>query len=82
MNKRIESTEILTPVDTVVSSDYIDILSTVSYYYVVVVTDGMQNSTISNRQFVIYELPHVAEYAIALGILIASSISFVTIVSV
>ncbi|MCE7747020.1 MAG: hypothetical protein GPJ51_01380 [Candidatus Heimdallarchaeota archaeon] len=66
------------PVGYTSSSYYIDTLSTEgTYFYVIVATDGITNSTISNCEYVHYELPHLREFTITTSLLlVALVISF------
>ena len=67
----------LIPIDIVETSFYTDILPDEGYYfYVIVATDGVRNSTLSNCQYVLYEIPHLQEFILIGGfIAIAITIS-------
>ena len=66
----------LTPIATVTSSDnYLDTLPDEGYYwYVIVASDGVRNSTTSNCEYVEYEIPHLREYAIISSIILGLSV--------
>ncbi|MCE7747100.1 MAG: hypothetical protein GPJ51_01795 [Candidatus Heimdallarchaeota archaeon] len=67
----IWSVEGLILIDTVVSSSYIDtLLAEGDYFYVIVATDGITNSTHSNCEYVHYEVPHLREFAITTSLLL------------
>ncbi len=72
-NSYIWSVESLTPIDTVGSNIYLDTLPSEGFYfYVIVATDGVQNSTHSNCDFIEYELPHVQEFVIISSLIIGA----------
>ncbi len=75
----IWSVELLTPIATVGSTSYIDSLPSEGYYfYVIVATDGVRNSTHSNCEHVEYKVAHVREFTIVSGlILFAFALVFV-----
>ena len=57
--------EALTPIDTVVSNTYLDTLPSEGlYFYVIVASDGLRNSTHSNCEYVDYKLPTLHEFVI------------------
>jgi len=62
----------LTPLTTVVDNDYIDSLPSQDYYfYVIVATDGLTNSTISNCEYVEYKLLTLFEYLFPIGLTVS-----------
>jgi len=66
------SVDSMTPLTTVVDSDYIDSLPSEDYYfYVIVATDGVTNSTLSNCEYVEYKLPTLFEYLFPIGLTIS-----------
>lgn len=68
----IWSVDSLTPLTTVVDSDYIDSLPSEDYYfYVIVATDGLTNSTLSNCEYVEYRPPTLFEYLFPIGLTIS-----------
>ncbi len=76
----IWSVESLTPIDTVSTNSYVDSLPAEGYYfYVIVATDGVRNSTHSNCEYVEYKLPTLNEF-VAISSLIVGS--FVTIYAI
>ncbi|MHA1219824.1 MAG: hypothetical protein ACTSO5_14260 [Candidatus Heimdallarchaeaceae archaeon] len=69
----IWSVEGLTPIDIVGTTSYIDTLPSEGYYfYVIVVSDGIANSTHSNCEYVEYKVPHLREFSIVSGLILAS----------
>ncbi|MHA1218621.1 MAG: hypothetical protein ACTSO5_08060 [Candidatus Heimdallarchaeaceae archaeon] len=69
----IWSVEGLTPIDTISSTSYIDTLPTEGYYfYVIVANDGVRNSTHSNCEHVEYKVPHLREFSIVSGLILAA----------
>ncbi|MHA1515158.1 MAG: hypothetical protein ACTSPF_06460, partial [Candidatus Heimdallarchaeaceae archaeon] len=61
----IWSVEGLTPIATEISTTYVDTLPSEGYYfYVIVASDGVRNSSHSNCQYVEYKIPHVREFTI------------------
>ncbi len=73
----IWSVESLTPILTVTSSSYIDTLSSEGYYfYVIVATDGLTNSTLSNCEYVEYTIPTLFENLFTIGLAIGFSALF------
>ena len=80
-NSYIWSVEGLTPITSVPTSNHIDTLPAEGeYYYVIVASDGISNSTHSNCQYVCYELPHVSEFTIILSLLGGTALIFFTYV--
>ena len=75
----IWSVEGLTPIDSIGSTSYIDTLPTEGYYfYVIVASDGVRNSTHSNCEHVEYKIPHLREFTIVSGLmLVAFALVFV-----
>ncbi|MFW9852170.1 MAG: hypothetical protein ACFFDS_04475 [Candidatus Thorarchaeota archaeon] len=70
-NSYIWSVEGLTPIDSVGTNSFNDILpSEGHYFYVIVATDSIRNSTQSNCEYIEYELPHVHEYVILSSMII------------
>ena len=69
----IWSVEGLTPITTVVTTSYIDSLPSEGYYfYTIVANDGVLNSTHSNCEYVEYKVPHLREFSIVSGLILAS----------
>ncbi len=69
----IWSVEGLTPIATVSSSEYIDTVSSEGFYYYVIVAENfVGNSSHSNCQYVEYKLPHLREFSIVTGLILAS----------
>ncbi|MCE7748125.1 MAG: hypothetical protein GPJ51_06990 [Candidatus Heimdallarchaeota archaeon] len=69
----IWSVDGLTPFVTTGSTSQIHVLPSEGYYfYVIVASDGARNSTHSNCEYVEYELPHVREFAIVSGLILAT----------
>ncbi|MHA1202819.1 MAG: hypothetical protein ACTSQ4_09890, partial [Candidatus Heimdallarchaeaceae archaeon] len=67
----IWSVEGLTPLATVVSNFYTDSLPSEDYYfYVIVASDGLRNSTLSNCEYVEYKLPTLHEFFIISSLII------------
>ncbi|MHA1551492.1 MAG: hypothetical protein ACTSQC_06070 [Candidatus Heimdallarchaeaceae archaeon] len=67
----IWSVEGLSPIDTVVSNSYVDSLPSEDYYfYVIVASDGLRNSTHSNCEYVEYKLPTLHEFFIISSLII------------
>ncbi len=67
----IWSVEGLTPIATVVSNSYVDSLPSEDYYfYVIVASDGLRNSTHSNCQYIEYKLPTLHEFIIISSLII------------
>ncbi|MCE7738203.1 MAG: hypothetical protein GPJ50_02390, partial [Candidatus Heimdallarchaeota archaeon] len=75
----IWSVEGLTPTATVTSNSFIDTLSSEGYYfYVIVATDGVSNSTHSNCEYIEYKVAHLREFTLVSGlILVAFALVFV-----
>jgi len=75
----IWSVDSLTPIYTTDISIYLDTLpSEGHFFYVVVATDGLRNSTISNCQYVFYEVPHLREFGIITSLIAGTAaISFI-----
>ena len=71
----IWSVEGLTPIDSVISNSYIDTLPSEGFYfYVVVSSDGVRNSTHSNCEYIQYKLPVLSEFVIVSSLLITVSV--------
>ena len=69
----IWSVEGLTPIDIVGTTSYVDTLPSEGYYfYVIIVSDGIANSTHSNCEYVEYKVPHLREFSIVSGLILAS----------
>ncbi len=69
----IWSVEGLTPITTVGSTSYIDTLPSEGYYfYVIVASNGIANSTHSNCEYVEYKVPHLREFSIVSGLILAA----------
>ena len=69
----IWSVEGLTPLTTVGSTSYIDSLPSEGYYfYTIVASDGILNSTHSNCEYVEYKVPHLREFSIVSGLILAA----------
>ncbi len=69
----IWSVEGLTPVDTVITTSFVDTLPSEGYYfYVIVASDGVRNSSHSNCEYIEYKLPTLNEYAIISGIILGA----------
>jgi len=67
----IWSVEGLTSIATVISTSYVDSLpSEGTYFYVVVASDGVMNSTHSNCEYIVYKLPTLHEYIIISSLII------------
>ncbi len=67
----IWSVEGLTPITTVVTISYIDSLPSEGYYfYVIVASDGLRNSTHSNCEYIEYKLPTLHEFFIISSLII------------
>jgi hypothetical protein len=67
----IWSVEGLTPIATVVSSSFVDTLPSEGlYFYVIVTTDGIRNSTHSNCEYVEYKLPTLHEFILISSLII------------
>ncbi len=67
----IGSVEGLTPIATVGSTSYDDTLPSEGiYFYVIVASDGLRNSTHSNCEYVEYKLPTVHEFFILSSLII------------
>jgi len=61
----IWTVEGLTPIATVVTTSFVDSLPSEDYYfYVIVASDGLRNSTLSNCEYVEYKLPALHEFFI------------------
>jgi len=68
----IWSIEGLNPIETVFGNNHIDHLpSEDHYFYVIVASDGLINSSISNCENVYYELPHVDEFTITTSLILS-----------
>ncbi|MCK4844752.1 MAG: hypothetical protein KAS95_03685, partial [Candidatus Heimdallarchaeota archaeon] len=69
----IWSVEGLTPIDTVGSTSYVDTLPSEGFYfYVIVASDGLRNSTNSNCEYIEYKLPTLHEFAIVSSLIIGA----------
>ncbi|MCG3256617.1 MAG: hypothetical protein KAU62_11045 [Candidatus Heimdallarchaeota archaeon] len=69
----IWSVEGLTSLVTVSSNSYIDTLPSEGYYfYVIVANDGVRNSIHSNCEYVEYKVPHLREFSIISGLILAA----------
>ncbi len=78
----IWSVDSLTPIDTVGSTAYVDTLpSEGGYFYVVIASDGVRNSTHSNCEYVEYKLPTLNEFIIPFGILCGVAVILVTTIN-
>ncbi len=71
----IWSVEELTPIDEVSNSYYADTLPTEGFfYYVIVASNYVGNSSHSNCQYVEYRLPHVREFTIISSLIIGAMV--------
>ncbi|MBY9000141.1 MAG: hypothetical protein KGD64_04445 [Candidatus Heimdallarchaeota archaeon] len=69
-NIYIWSVQGLTPIATVVSNSFIDSLPSEGiYFYVIVASDGIKNSTHSNCMYIEYKLPTLNEFALISGLI-------------
>jgi ribosomal protein L31 len=69
----IWSVDGLIPIAIENSNSYVDALPAEgNYFYVIVATDGVRNSTHSNCVYVVYELPHVQEFVIISGLILGT----------
>ncbi len=69
----IWSVEGLTPIDIVGSTSYVDTLPAEGYYfYVIVASDGLRNSTHSNCEYVEYKPPQTQESSIATSLILVA----------
>ena len=69
----ILSVEGLTPIGNTVTSSYVDILPIEgTFYYVIVATNFVGNSTLSNCESVVYELPVIYEFGAISGLIFAT----------
>ena len=76
----IWSVESLTPIATTGSNSYIDTLPDEGFYfYVIVATNGVENSTHSNCEYIQYKLPVLSEFVIVSS-LIFSTITILFVV--
>lgn len=67
------------PIDYTTSSSYIDVLPAEGiYFYVIVATDGISNSSLSNCEYVDYSIPHLKEFTITTSVL--ASLAIIVIV--
>ena len=65
----------LSPIATVFSNSHTDNLPAEGhYFYVIVADDGVVNSSISNCQYIYYELPHVQEFFITTSLILSISV--------
>ena len=72
-NTYIWSVEGLTPIATVSTTSYIDSLPSEGYFfYTIVASDGILNSTHSNCEYVEYKVPHLREFSIVSGLILAA----------
>jgi fibronectin type 3 domain-containing protein len=70
-NLYIWSVEGLTPLDTIVTTSYVDSLPSEGFYfYVIVASDGLRNSTHSNCEYIEYKLPTLHEFFIITSLII------------
>lgn len=69
----IWSVDSLIPIATENTNSYIDTVPAEgNYFYVIVATDGVRNSTHSNCEYVVYELPHVQEFVIISSLILGT----------
>lgn len=68
----------LTPIDTVLISEYIDSLPDESFYFYVIVARNGTDTSASNCQYVQYILPHLSEFSVVLAL--AGSISTLIVI--
>ncbi len=69
----IWSVEGLTPIATVGSNSYVDNLpSEGTFFYVIIASDGLRNSTHSNCEYVEFKLPHLWEFGIVSGLILGT----------
>ena len=74
----IWSVDGLTPITTTDIRYYIDTLPAEGhFFYVIVATDGVHNSTHSNCEFVYYSIPHLREFAITTSLIIGTTMIFI-----
>ena len=79
-NTYIWTVEGLTPIATVGLNYYVDsLLSQDYYFYVIVANDGVRNSTHSNCEYVLYEIPSLDEFAIISSLIITTSVIILVI---
>ena len=72
----IWSVQGLTPVASISSSEYIDILPAEGYYYYVIVAENFAgNSSHSNCQYIEYQLPSLNELIIISGLIIGTTVT-------
>ncbi len=77
----IWSVEGLTPIATELSTTFIDTLPDEGFYfYVVVATDGVENSTHSNCEYIQYKLPVLSEFVIVSGLILGTFVCLFVIV--
>ncbi len=69
----IWSVEGLNPIATEISTTFVDTLPDEGFYfYVIVATDGSENSTHSNCEYIQYKLPVLSEFAIVSGLILGT----------
>ncbi len=69
----IWSVEGLTPIAITISSTHTDSLPAEGYFfYVIVATDGVRNSTASNCAYIHYEVPHLREFTLITGLIVSA----------
>ena len=75
--------EILVPIDIVVTTNYLDTLPSEGYYfYVIVASDGVRNSTVSNCEHVEYRIAHVNEFGIISSMLLGATLVSIIIMRI
>ncbi|MCG3259790.1 MAG: hypothetical protein H7644_08590, partial [Candidatus Heimdallarchaeota archaeon] len=73
----------LVPIDTVLSTSYLDTLPSEGYYfYVIVATDGVRNSTVSNCEHVEYKIAHVNEFGIISSMILGATLVSIVIMKI
>ena len=79
----IWSVEGLTPIATEISTTYIDTLPDEGFYfYVIVATDGIRNSTHSNCEHLQYKLPSLSEFTIVSSLILGSVVILFAIIRI
>ncbi len=69
----ITDLESLTPLSSSFTDDLTDNLPSDGYYYYAIVADnGIYNSTISNCEYVLYQVPHVREFTITASLILGT----------
>ena len=77
----IWSVEGLNPIATEISTTFVDTLPDEGFYfYVIVATDGSENSTHSNCEYIQYKLPVLSEFAIVSGLILGTFVCLFVIV--